>query len=75
MKIRNDSEVDILTMEVSEEKIDYAEEVGGIIVHFTEKGKPVVLEILDASEFLTQTTKIAMQKKAEGIVESEVWDH
>ncbi|WEU40175.1 MAG: DUF2283 domain-containing protein [Candidatus Odinarchaeum yellowstonii] len=29
MKIRYDSEVDILTLEVSEAAIDYAEEVGG----------------------------------------------
>ena len=50
MKIKYDSEVDILTIEVSGEGIDYAEEVGGIIVHFTKEGKPVVLEILDASD-------------------------
>jgi len=72
MKIKYDSEVDILTIEVSDERIDYAEEVGGIIVHFTKEGKPVVLEILDASDFLAQTTKIAMQKKSEGIIESGI---
>ncbi|MHA1835651.1 MAG: DUF2283 domain-containing protein [Candidatus Odinarchaeia archaeon] len=72
MKIKYDSEVDILTVEVSNAKIDYAEEVGGIIVHFTKEGKPVVLEILDASDFLSKSTKIAMQKKSEGIIESEV---
>ena len=72
MKIKFDPEVDILTIEVSGERIDYAEEVGGIIVHFTKKGKPVVLEILDASDFLAQTTKIAMQKKSEGKIESGI---
>ena len=72
MKISYDPEVDILTIEVSGERIDYAEEVGGIIVHFTKEGKPVVLEILDAREFLTQTTKIALQQKTEGIIQSEL---
>ena len=72
MKIKYDPEVDILTIEVSDERIDYAEEVGGIIVHFTKVGKPVILEILDASEFLAQTTKIAMQKRSEGIIESGI---
>ena len=72
MKIRYDSEVDILTVEVSDSAIDYAEEVGGVIVHFTKEGKPVVLEILDASDFLANLTKIVMQKKSEGTVESGV---
>jgi len=72
MKIKYDPEVDILTIEVSDEQIDYGEEVGGIIVHFTTEGKPVVLEILDASEFLAQTMKITMQKKSEGIIESGI---
>jgi len=60
MKIRYDREEDILTYEVSSDKIDYAEELDSIIVHFTKEGKPVLLEILDASEFITQTTRAAI---------------
>jgi hypothetical protein len=48
-------------------KIDYAEEMGPIIVHFTEDGKPVMLEILDASEFIAEISKIAMRAKDEPI--------
>jgi len=55
--------------EVSEEPIDYAEEVGQIIVHFTKESKPVLLEILDASEFLGETTKITMRTLDETPVE------
>ncbi|MBA7707132.1 hypothetical protein ES703_115997 [subsurface metagenome] len=65
MKISYDREEDILMYELSDEPIDYAEEVGPIIVHFTKGGKMVLLEILDASEFLAETTKMTMKSKAE----------
>ena len=41
-----------MLLEISAEPIDFAEEMGPIIVHFTEKGIPVLLEILDASDFI-----------------------
>jgi hypothetical protein len=43
--------------EVSDDPIDYAEEMDSVVVHFTKEGKPVLLEILDASKFLAQTAK------------------
>ena len=46
MRIRYSRDEDILIIEFSDEKIDYAEEMGPIIVHFTEDGKPVMLESL-----------------------------
>jgi uncharacterized protein YuzE len=67
MKIRYSRNEDILIIELSDEKIDYAEEMGPIIVHFTENGKPVMLEILDASEFIAKISKIAMRAKEEPI--------
>jgi len=57
MKVEYSSKEDILMYEVSDEPIDYAEEMDSVIVHFTKSGKPVLLEILDASKFLTQTLK------------------
>ncbi len=69
MKISYNREKDILIYDVSEEPIDYAEEVGNIIVHFTKEGRPVLLEILDASEFLAETTKITMRSFDETPVE------
>jgi hypothetical protein len=57
MKVEYSREEDILMYEVSDEPIDYAEEMESVIVHFTKSGKPVLLEILDASKFLTQTMK------------------
>jgi uncharacterized protein YuzE len=67
MKIRYSRNEDILIIELSDEKIDYAEEMEPIIVHFTENGKPVMLEILDASEFIAEISKIAMRAKEEPI--------
>lgn len=67
MRIRYSRDEDILIIEFSDEKIDYAEEMGPIIVHFTEDGKPVTLEILDASEFIAEISKIAMRAKDEPI--------
>lgn len=69
MKISYNREQDILMYEISDEPIDYAEEVGNIIVHLTKEGKPVILEILDASEFLAETTKITMRTLNETPVE------
>ena len=40
-------------MVVAEEgKLSYAEEVGDIIVHFDEKGRPLFMEILKASKIV-----------------------
>lgn len=61
MKISYDREVDILTIHVEEGTIDYAEEAGNMIIHFTSDHKPVLIEILDASDFLTELTRISIQ--------------
>lgn len=50
--------------EVSSEPIDYAEETGSVVVHFTKEGKPVLLEIMDASKFLAETAR-ARQKSCQ----------
>jgi len=57
VKVNYSSKEDILMYEVSDEPIDHAEEMDSVIVHFAKSGKPVLLEILDASKFLAQTMK------------------
>ena len=54
-KIKYDKETDILMIEFSDKPIDYAEEEEQIIVHFTKNEEPVLLEILDAKEFIMNT--------------------
>jgi uncharacterized protein YuzE len=58
IKIKYDNESDILNWEVSKSaKIDYASEMGNIIVHFTKNNIPVLVEILEASKFLKENIK------------------
>jgi len=57
-KISYDLESDVLRVEISKQPIDYAKEMGNIVVHFTKKGLPVYLEVLEAKRFLTKTKKV-----------------
>lgn len=65
LRMRYDPRVDILLVEVSKRPIDYAEELGPVIVHFTKNHKPVALEILGASQFVTQATATSLLAKAD----------
>ena len=69
MRISYNREEDVLIIEVSEEGIDYAEEVGPMIVHFTKEGKPVLVEILDASDFLAEITKASVRARDSKLAE------
>ncbi len=60
LHMKYDPGVDILLIEVSKRPIDYAEEMGSVIVHFAKNHKPVALEILNASEFVTQATATSL---------------
>ncbi len=58
MKFRYDKEDDILMIWFSKEPVDYAEQGKDVIVHFSKKNRPVLMEIMEASIFLQQTSKI-----------------
>jgi len=45
MRISYDRDADILMIEISDKDIDYAEEAGPMIIHFSKNGKPVLIEI------------------------------
>ena len=56
MKItRYSKDVDILMVKVSDEPIAYAEEAERFIVHFSADAKPVLLEIMDAKDFVLES--------------------
>ena len=64
MKVRYDQEEDILMIETTENQtIDHAEQGGSLISHFSADGQMVLLEILDASEFLAQLLKAIMRSR------------
>lgn len=54
MKFNYNRKDDVLIVELSKKKIDYAEQSGSIIVHFSPEREVVLLEILNASLFLRQ---------------------
>lgn len=62
-KIRYSKDVDALLIELSDKPIDYAEEEGQLIMHFTKNGEPVLIEILDAREFVMKSLTSLLQEK------------
>lgn len=62
-RIKYSKAVDVLLIELSDKNIDYAEESGPFIVHFTKTGEPVLLEIQDARNFLLYSLSSLMTEK------------
>jgi len=63
-----DAETNILLLEISKGKISHAREIGNFIFHLSSSGKPILIEILDASNFIGQFDKIKDIKKIENII-------
>lgn len=57
MKIKYYKEDNILVITLSSRPFDYAEMEDDFVVHYTKDGKPVRIEILDASKFLQEQSK------------------
>ncbi len=57
MKLKYYKEDDILVIKTSTEPFDYAEMANNIVVHYTKTGKPVRIEILEASKFFDKESK------------------
>nr|MDO8097819.1 DUF2283 domain-containing protein [Candidatus Njordarchaeota archaeon] len=52
-KLKYDEESDVLSLIIEGEgKLSHAEEIGDIVVHFDEGGKPLYMEILKASKVI-----------------------
>jgi len=62
-KIKYSKDVDALVIELSDKAIDYAEEEGQLIIHFTKDGDPVLLEILNAKEFVMNSLQSLLLEK------------
>ena len=57
-KISYEPEADILSFEVSNLPIDHAAEIGNVVVHFSKKDVPILFEVLEASEFLKNASRV-----------------
>lgn len=68
MKLKYNKEDDVLMIELNKKPIDYAEQSGDLIVHFSPKREAVLLEILDASQFLKRATRSLPSKVIQDIL-------
>ena len=69
MKIRYDRDEDILMIETASQGIlDHAEHTESFIAHFDADGGLLMLEILDASEFLSTLIKTTLRSKSEALI-------
>ncbi len=71
-KIKYEQEDDVLNIWLSKKLYDYAEDENGVITHYTKKGEPVYIEILDASRFLKRTKTIPIKTNKDVISQSPV---
>jgi uncharacterized protein YuzE len=69
MKLRYERDDDILTIEQGApgDTIEHTEEVGSVIAHFTPDGRPILFEILDASEFLSAAIRAITVRGEEAV--------
>ena len=62
-RIKYSKDADALLIELSSEPVDHAEESGQVIVHFSKAGVPVLLEILDAKDFVLRSLSSLVNEK------------
>lgn len=65
-KISYEPEADVLMWEITDKPIDYAKEIGNVVVHFTKENTPVLIEILEAGKFLAKVKNLIGKK--DGVV-------
>ena len=65
-KVEYSSDVDALVVTLSDERPEYGEDVGeNIVIHYAKDGRPVEIEILDASELVISSMKAITLKARE----------
>ena len=63
VKISYEPEADVLMWEITNKPINFAKEVGNVIVHFTKNNMPVLIEVLEASKFLAKAKSLVQKDK------------
>ncbi len=63
MEYKYDPKTDILLIKLSREKPDFGEQKGNIITHYNKGGKPIEIEILDASRAAVKMMETIMEGK------------
>lgn len=62
-KISYEPDADVLMWEITDKPIDFAKEIGNVVVHFTKNNIPVLIEILEASKFLAKAKNLVEKDK------------
>lgn len=62
-KIKYELEADVMFWEISNKSIDYAKEAGDFVVHFSADNSSVMVEIINARDFLSKGEKAVHYKK------------
>ena len=62
-KISYEPEANVLMWEIVDKPIDFAKEIGNVVVHFTKNNLPVLIEILEASKFLARAKNLVEKDK------------
>lgn len=66
-----DPEANIISWEISDTgKIDRVLEFGNFVVHLSPSGKPILIEILDASDFTSKMAKLKQREKEKRLAEN-----
>lgn len=68
MNLKYNQEDDVLMIELNKKPIDYAQQSGDLIVHFSPSREAVLLEILDASQFFKKAAKTFPKRVMEDIM-------
>ena len=59
-----DPEANIISWQVAKGKISHVHEVGNLIIHVSRSGKPLLIEVLDASKLIGQFNNLKNIKEA-----------
>ena len=62
-KIRYSKDVDILHIELSDRPIDYAQDSGPFIIHFSDNDEPVLLEVQGGKDFLLKSLRALFEEE------------
>ena len=68
LKTRYDKEDDVLMIFLGKGKVDDTQQSGNIIAHLSAKGEILLLEILEASKFLKETSQVFPSKIREQVL-------
>ena len=64
MRYRYDAKTDILMIELSRGKPDFGEQKENIITHYSKRGVPIEIEILDAKKTVSDFNQTVFKKRS-----------